>query len=165
MTPWLLYVLAVTDWAFAGYRHAAGRDGRIEKGAYYRRAVAVAVLLGHAPIAMVAGAVLILCAAGAEWSAFVAAGTAMVWVYGVYAAIVLLAFVPYLFGHLEIRTLATVSVFGPLTLLRPAVIVAGAVLATWTVREVSVAVAAALAVACHLLAEPPLARMYPLPRA
>lgn len=161
----LLYVLAITDWGFAGYRHAAGRDGRIFKGAYYRRAIAVGLGLGHAPIGVAGAVIALLVGSGqVEWDAVIAAAEPMVVVYAAYATTVLTAFVPYLFGNTEIRTLATVSVFGPLTLLRPLVICAGAALAIWTVPTWPIALAAALGAACNLSAEPLLDRLFPLPR-
>ena len=165
MTPVLLYLLAITDWGFAGYRHAAGRDGRIFKGAYYRRAIAVALVCGHLPIALVGATVALLIATGStEWDVLVAAAEPMVIVYATYATTVIAAFVPYLFGNTEIRTLATVSVFGPLTLIRPLLIVAGAVAVVWTTPSWPVGVAAATAVVSNGIAEPLLARVYPLPR-
>jgi hypothetical protein len=50
----------------------------------------------------------------------------MVIVYGAYAAIVVLALGVYLLHFFELSVLATVVLLGPLTLLRPLLIVSGA---------------------------------------
>lgn len=164
MSALLLYILAITDWGFAGYRHAAGRDGRIFKRTYYLRAIGVGLVFGHVAVALV-GALVAGLLVVTSYSTMLLAATPMVIVFGVYAAIVLLAFIPYLFGQTEIRTLATVSVFGPLTLLRPVVIVTGAALAIVYVPQWPVALAALVAATSNLAAEPLLGRLYPLPRA
>ena len=129
----LLLLLAVTDASFSGYRVAAGHDGRIFKGAYYR----AATLRGMAYGLLWVGAVLVVAASlragapdsDAAWNAFVHTGEPMLWVYGVYAAVVFSAFVPYLFGGIELRNLASVALFGPLTIVRPWVIAVGGVVA------------------------------------
>lgn len=163
MTAAWLYLLAVTDWGFAGFRHAAGRDGRIFKARYYGRAVLVALAIAQVPLGAVAAVVVALVAWGpTDFAGMNAAATPMVWVYGAYATIVLSAFVPYLSGNTELRTLATVSVFGPLTMLRPAAIVAGAAVTVWATPTWPVAIAAAAAALVNVSAERILARAYPL---
>ena len=87
-----LLSLAVTDAGFSGSRVAAGHDGRIFKGAYYR----AATLRGMAYGLVWVGAVLAVAASlragapdsAAAWNVFVHTGEPMLWVYGVYAAVV-----------------------------------------------------------------------------
>ncbi|MEM9073527.1 MAG: hypothetical protein AAGE52_33865 [Myxococcota bacterium] len=127
-----LIALSLVDHAFAGYRAAAGRDGRIDKTRFYRRAVIFGAVQGAgvaAALAGLAGALLLTSAPEAVFADMTIAGRSMVFFFGGYATLVFATFVPYLAGTLEIRTLATVTVFGPLTLLRPVLIIVGSAFA------------------------------------
>jgi hypothetical protein len=129
----LLWLLATVDGAFAGYRAAAGRIMLIDKRAYYRQAmlrgalavqVAVAIMclaLGLALALSVEPQVLIAGAIAAEERALV--------VYAPYAGLIAVALVLRAVPSVDVRSATSVVVFGPLTLLRPAVVVAGGALA------------------------------------
>ena len=150
MTALVVYLLAVTDVAFVGYRTAAGRNGRIRKTRYFRRAVSAGLVLGHIPIAIGAAAVAVAVWTAADpamaYASLIEAAEPMIYVYGVYATLVLSAFIPYFIAPLDYRVLASVAIFGPLTLVRPLVIVGGAawawVVAADTPTRICVAVAA-----------------------
>jgi len=150
--------LAVLDAGFAGFRAAAGREPTLQKwrSGYYPRAIRRGLLLGLANVLVVValGAGLLLASPG--WAPVAArAQAALLVVVGTYAAVVLLAFVPWLTCHHEVRSLTSVIVFGPLTLARGPVVGAGLALALWTARTRWEA-CLVLGVACALvlIAEP-----------
>lgn len=145
----LLALLAVFDGALSGFRAAAGRDGRIDKRPYFRRALvhgalaAVVVVLADGAVAAVL--VETSAAPGATWAAFVRAGTACVWIFGGFATLTLAAIALWWSPIVEYRLLATVTVLGPLTLVRPIVILAGLGIAAAQGREPRVWILAVLA--------------------
>jgi hypothetical protein len=126
--PALLCVLAVVDATFAGFRAAAGRDARIFKRAYYRRALGIGAAAGLAEVGLLAaltGAATFASGdAAALYAELLAIGARMLHVILAYAVLVLGALALYATARLELRTLATVTVLGPLTLIRPLVVVA-----------------------------------------
>lgn len=127
MSPLYLVLLALLDGALLGFRSAAGRSGLLEKRPLYRRAI----LLGLASSALLAlGGVLLaglLCVlkGPALWSSFELAAAASVRVFALFASLVLAALALWSLPHSDLRTLATVSVLGPGTLARPAVVLLG----------------------------------------
>lgn len=150
--PLLLACLSVLDGGFAGYRDAAGRDGRVFKEQFYRRAVrrglrhglAVTLLVG----ALVGLAVMTSPDPAARLAALLDAAEALGTVVGAYATVVLLALAVWMVAEADVRTLASVTVLGPLTLLRPWVVAAGA---AWGVAHAGDHVAMVLTgVACAL---------------
>lgn len=138
MTPVLLAVLGVADVGFSAFRDAAGRNPRIEKGAYYRRAIVGGTLSGMAMIALSVLAAAALLGRDASDVALredmLRAGTPMAWIYGVFAATVSAALAAWAMGESELRTLMSVAVLGPLTLARHALIPVGLV-AAWLTAE------------------------------
>lgn len=128
MIPALLAVLAIVDAAFAGFRAAAGRDARIFKYAYYRRAMLVAAAAGAGLVVALAAAtvtaLLITAAPGALYAELLEIGARMLQVFLGYALLVVAALALYGTAQTELRILATVAILGPFTLLRPLVIVA-----------------------------------------
>jgi len=94
----------------------------------------------------------------ASWPATVEAGWVLVAFYGTYASLAILALLVYSVGDVELRALATVSILGPFTLLRPAVILAGAACAMLLVPHLEVYVGATYAGLAGVLAEPILER-------
>ena len=152
-----LAALAVLDLAVCGFRAAAGREGRLDKTAYYVAAVRRAALLGLVVVAAHAGLAALLVAtspdAAATWAAGVDAAGAMLQVYVVYSALVLVALALYLLPIGDFRILTTVIVLGPMTLIRPAVIVAGLVGGVVRAADVRVAVVLACAAATMLTFE------------
>lgn len=125
----LLGVLALFDCLLGGFRAAAGRNGRLEKKAYYRQALVRAALAGALLVGVHVVLALVLVSTSstptATWSAFVAAAQLLVAFYGAFAALTLLAFVFYFAPVGDFRALTSVIVLGPLTLFRPVVIGGG----------------------------------------
>ncbi len=128
MIPVLLVGLALVDVAFAAFRDAAGRDGRIRKRAFYIDAVVRGALLGAALVALLGAVTAAAVALGppGTYDALVGIGGRMVGVYGAYATMVAAALGVYFVGSGDVRAFATVAVLGPFTGLRVPVILAGA---------------------------------------
>lgn len=156
-----LAVLAFVDCTLCGFRMAAGRNGHLEKRAYYARAVGRAALAGGLVVGVHAALVLVLCiSAPGAWSAFVEAGRVLVLVYGIFATLIFLAFGFYFAPIGDFRVLTNVIVFGPLTLARRAVIVGGMIAAALRVAEPRVTAVAVSATLAMLAFEPLLGRAY-----
>lgn len=149
LTPAVLVVLAVLDGTLAGFRDAAGRNPFIEKRRYYVRAQVRGFFhgLGAALVGgLTVGAVLLASPAPEElYAALLRAGHVMLWVYLPYSVVVLGALGIYVVPSFEIRTLTTVIVLGPGTLLRPVFIAAGAAAAVLAEPRWDVAVPAVVA--------------------
>ena len=131
MIALLLWALATIDAACIGYREAAGRNGLIDKRAYYRHAMIRGALFGQIAvlIAAASGAVLLILSPE-PWALvgqFQEVGTRMVQVYIPYALIILLAFAVRVLPSVDLRSITSVLIFGPFTLIRPIVVIAGAV--------------------------------------
>lgn len=117
--------LALLDTTLAGFRCAAGRDGRIQKRAYYlaamRRGLESGVFL-----CVLMGALTALCASRPDGAAFyadlVAIGLRMLPVFAAFGGLVVAALAVYGVSRHEVRTFATVAILGPFTLARPWVI-------------------------------------------
>jgi hypothetical protein len=126
--PILLAVLAVVDATFAGFRAAAGRDGRIDKRVYFRGALLRGALLGVLLVGVLSVITGLLVATAGDpvtaWAELVAAATTCVWIFGVFATLTLGALAFWFSPIPEYRLLASIIVLGPLTLIRPYVIVA-----------------------------------------
>jgi len=123
-----LGILVVIDGALCGFRAAAGRNPRIFLGRYYRRSMRRGAWLALVVIALFLAVGLGLRAAGGDgtWASLLAAASRLVRFYGLFASVVVLALGLYLLGHFDLGVLASVLVLGPLTSIRPLVIVAGA---------------------------------------
>ncbi len=130
VVPLLLAFLAIVDSTFAGYRASAGRNGRVFKLAYTRRAIGIGAVVGVAIVAVLAGATAAVLAGLAEPAAvfddLVGIGARMLEVFVVYAALVLGALALYMTAAFETQVLSVVVILGPFTFLRPAVIAAAA---------------------------------------
>lgn len=134
-----LYLLATVDAAFCGYRAAAGRNALIGKRRYYRRAMLRGALWGQVAVALAAGGLLLFVLSHPEpplaWRTLLSAGRRMLAVYVPYATVILAAFAARALPSVDVRSLTSTLVFGPLTLLRPFVAVAGlvaALTASWS---------------------------------
>lgn len=129
MTLLLLALLALADVTFSAFRDAAGRNPRIEKTSYYRRAMLGGLLCGLFVLAlcMVVRSLLLGQASNSEFlmEDMGYSGGRMVAVYGSYATLVLLALGVWRVGDSELRTLMSVAILGPLTLLRHVLIPVG----------------------------------------
>jgi len=129
MIAMALWLLATLDAAFTGYREAAGRNALINKRAYYRRAMINGALFGQLAVA-IAGVVLLVALAltpdkDALLSDYNRAGSRMLVVYLPYAAVVLMAFLIRAIPSVDIRSITSTAIFGPFTLIRPAVAIIG----------------------------------------
>ena len=85
----ILYTLALLDHAFAGFRVAAGRDGRIHNRAYYQAAILRGGALGLFWLGLSSVALFIAQSLFPDARALLLeAGAAAIWVYGAYATLV-----------------------------------------------------------------------------
>ena len=123
--------LFLLDAGFIGFRDAAGREGRIFKWqGYYQRAVlrgVTAGLLALGGVGAVAAVALFLGPVNTleTWEQ---ALQPMLAVYSAYTLAVLSALSLWLVPLVEFRTLASVLVLGPFTLIRPLVVLLGALM-------------------------------------
>lgn len=129
MTVLALASLALFDVLLSGTRAAAGRDGRIAKPPYYRaaawRSLAAGVLVVSANAALVAALRASAPDPDGAWSDLLSAGVRCVKVFGAFATLTLIAILFWFAPVRELRIVPTLVVLGPLTLLRPLVIVGG----------------------------------------
>jgi hypothetical protein len=127
----LLWVMATMDAAFAGYREAAGRSALIDKRAYYRRAMLRGALFGQVAVGIAGVAVAVSLLLSPEPRALLreleAVGSRMLIVYVPYALIILFTFAVRAAPSVDLRSITSVVIFGPFTLIRPVVVVAGVV--------------------------------------
>lgn len=130
MIPFLLWLLATIDSAFIGYREAAGRNALVEKRAYYRRALLRGALFGQVAVLVVGAITAIVLATSSDpralFTRFELVGARMLMVYIPYALILLITFCVRALPSVDIRSITSVLIFGPFTLIRPAVVLAGA---------------------------------------
>lgn len=135
MTLGLLATLVLLDGTLCGFRAAAGRNARIFLFPYYVASLRRGALVSAATVLVFLGAGLAVRATlGAPaWDSLLATADVLVKVYGVYATLVLMALLLYLSGSFDLGVLASVLVLGPFTLIRPYVIVGGALAAAWWV--------------------------------
>jgi hypothetical protein len=131
MSILLLWLLATVDSAFIGYREAAGRSALIDKRDYYRHALFRGALLGQIAVA-IAGAVAVGMLATAPqparlFDSFEQVATRMLMIYVPYALILTITFFVRAIPSVDIRSITSVLVFGPFTLIRPLVVLAGAI--------------------------------------
>jgi hypothetical protein len=129
MIPLLLWMLATIDAAFAGYRAAAGRNALIGKRDYYRRAMLRGAIYGQVAVAMAGIIMLVLVFLSPEPATLIReleqAGLRMLIVYIPYAIIIFLAFAVRAVPSVDLRSITSVLIFGPFTLIRPVVAIAG----------------------------------------
>jgi hypothetical protein len=83
-----------------------------------------------------------------------------VWIFGSFATLTLAAFAFWFSPIAEYRLLSSIIVLGPLTLLRPLVIIGGLVAAGIAVGDLRVWIAAAFASTSMLLFEPLIGRLH-----
>ena len=129
MIPFLLWLLATVDSAFIGFREAAGRNALIDKTTYYRRALIKGALFGQLAVLIVgvitAGLLLVSSDPVAQFQALELVGSRMLLVYIPYALIILITTCIRAFPSVDIRSITSTLIFGPFTLIRPLVVVAG----------------------------------------
>jgi hypothetical protein len=145
-----LYVLAALDALFSGICAASGRNALIHKRAYFARAMLYGFAWGQVACLV---SLLVLCGATGLASdgqhaieEMVVVGQRMAGVYGVYAAVVLFTFAVRAIPSVDVRSATSVVGFGPLTLIRSAVIIGGLVWGLALLPGLTVAIAALLIV-------------------
>jgi hypothetical protein len=135
MTAFLLWILATFDASFAGYREAAGRNALIDKTKYFRRALFRGALYGQLAIILVAGGAFAMISLTSEPNQLIAdfekVGRRMLAVYAPYAIIILIAFLLRAIRSVDIRSITSTIVFGPFTLIRPLIALAGIIWGIW----------------------------------
>jgi hypothetical protein len=141
--PLALFALSVTDAGFAGFRDAAGRDGRIFKTELFRRAIRRGLRYGI--LASALG--LLIALAVNRFDELLEAARWMMLPLAAYASAVLCALGVWATAEADFRTLASVIILGPFTLIRPWVIAFAALLGalhahTWPARGAVIAVCA-----------------------
>ncbi len=119
---WLLVSL---DCALMGYRLAMGRSTLLRKRRYFQLATVRGGLLGLVPLAAVRSVGVVLVERGEPTVAtgFDQAMGRFLIVGGCYASLILGASMLCALPSVTVRTAASVMIFGPLTLLRPLVVV------------------------------------------
>ena len=131
MTILLLWLLATVDSTLIGYRDAAGRNALIDKRAYFRRAMLRGAVAGQIAVAIVGLAAVGMLATTPQpvrlFETFEQAATRMLIVYVPYALILTITFFIRAIPSVDIRSITSVLVFGPFTLIRPLVVLAGAI--------------------------------------
>jgi hypothetical protein len=131
MTLFLLWILATLDSSFAGYREAAGRNALIDKTTYFRRALVRGALYGQVAIVLVAAAAFAMMSLTSEPGRLIAdfeiIGRRMLAIYLLYAIITGIAFSLRAIRSVDIRSITSTVIFGPFTLIRPLVALAGVI--------------------------------------
>ena len=130
----LVFLLVLLDGGFAGYRARAGRYARIRRLPHDLRAVAKGCAAGALVAVLAAAAAVALSAVsptGALDPHAREAAHRILYVAGGYSVLVIAAFVPFLTGSPDLRSLTTVVLFGPLTLIRPVLVIGACLLAAW----------------------------------
>ena len=135
--------LILVDGLLAGFRSGAGRNPRIYLRRYYRDCMVRAALLAGLVI-LVFLALSQLCPA-ADWCDLRAAGARMLELVTLFAWVGLVALSVYLWNIHEMTVLATVILLGPMTLLRPLVILAAGVYAVMGAQSIFTVVFTTLA--------------------
>ena len=132
----LLYILALLDGLLCGARAAMGRSAVITKRRYYLRAQ-IRGLLGAQIVSTIALAALAL----TVWLSpnrdmlrtdLQAAAGRMLWIFVPYAALVLSNILLRLVPSTDIRSATSVLMLGPLTAIRPLVMIAGVLYGIWS---------------------------------
>jgi L-asparagine transporter-like permease len=131
LTLLALYLLALLDGLLCGLRASMGRCAVIRKTGYYRRAVFRGVA-GAQIISTLALIALLLAAATSSNRAAVradleGAASRMLWVFVPYAVLVVSNLALRLVPSNDIRSATSVFMLGPLTAIRPLVMIAGVI--------------------------------------
>jgi len=143
-----LYILANLDTMFSGICAASGRDGRINKRKYYLKAMILGIAWGQ--VACLLGMLILGVVATMSpdrqtaVKEMVAVGDRMTTVYCIYAIVIFLTFAVRAIPSVDVRSITSTVFFGPLTLLRPAVIVIGIGWGLALQPQVAVVIAAVL---------------------
>jgi hypothetical protein len=136
MTLVALYLLATLDGALCGFRAFAGRSALIYKRMYYTRAMVRGAVAAQIASFLSLFVLLITVAVSQHRAALRAdlesAAGRMLWVFLPYAAAVLINIALRTLPSTDIRASTSVMVLGPLTGLRPFVMIAGVLYGVWS---------------------------------
>jgi L-asparagine transporter-like permease len=129
LTLFVLYLLALLDGLLCGLRTSMGRCPLIRKRAYYIRA-ALRGIAGAQIISTLALLALLLTAAlSPQWNSLrsdlLLASARMLWIFLPYSTVVLANLALRLVPSADIRSATSVFMLGPLTAIRPLVMIAG----------------------------------------
>ena len=131
MTIFLLWLLATVDSTFIGYREAAGRNALIDKRGYFRRAMIRGALWGQIAVAIVGLAAAAMLATTTQparlFDTLDLVAARMLMIYVPYAVVLIITFLVRAVPSVDIRSITSVLVFGPFTLIRPLIVLAGAI--------------------------------------
>jgi hypothetical protein len=129
VTLLVLYLLALLDGLLCGLRASMGRCAVIGKSGYYRRAALLGVAGAQLITALALAALLLVAAAGSDRTDVLedleGAARRMLWVFLPYAVLVLANLALRLVPSNDIRSATSVFMLGPLTAIRPLIMIAG----------------------------------------
>lgn len=138
MTLLALYLLATLDGGLCGFRAFAGRSALIHKRAYYTRAVlhgaVSAQIASFLSLGVLFLAILLSQHRNELRGDLESAASRMLWIFLPYAAAVLINLALRALPSTDIRAATSVMVLGPLTGLRPFVMIAGVLYGIWPSR-------------------------------
>ncbi|MEI7058631.1 hypothetical protein WBG06_22605 [Nocardioides sp. CCNWLW239] len=153
MSVVILVLLGVLDAAFSGFRSAQGRSGLVDHAQEDSAGILRGVRL-FPWVAAPAVAVAVVDVLRGGGAAYGTAGDLFLLIIAPFAVMVLLALAAYGILRWELRYLASAIILGPCTFLRPYVVTVAAIIVIVRTAEVTVAVAATLAVIAVLVVEP-----------
>lgn len=130
-----LYLLAMLDGLLCGLRSSMGRCPLIRKNSYYAKALVRGAVGAQIISALALGALLLAMAFSSERNALrtaldTAAGR-MLWVFVPYGALVIGNLAFRLIPSVDVRSLTSTLMLGPLTALRPLVMMVGVLYGIW----------------------------------
>ncbi len=135
----VLYLLAVIDGMFVGYRDAVGRNPKLDKRRYYVRAMLQGIGLAHLAIFGIAVAVAMTLWFAPDAASAVASleevAAILVVIFLVFTGATALGLSAYGLPSYDLRSYVTITVLASLTLLRPLVIIGGALGAAYWVGD------------------------------
>jgi hypothetical protein len=129
LTLFVLYLLALLDGLLCGLRTSMGRCPLIRKRVYYTRAALRGIAGAQIISTLALLAVLLTAALSPQWnilrSDLLLASARMLWIFLPYSALVLANLALRLVPSTDIRSATSVFMLGPLTAIRPFVMIAG----------------------------------------
>ena len=107
---------------FVGFRDAAGRNAKIRKNAYYIRSVTRSFLVGQAFFCVLFALAVFM---RIDFLVLEEVSARCVSIFGGYTVLVLCSFLPYSIPNWEVKSLSTVLLLGPMTMIQPIIICLG----------------------------------------
>ena len=163
MTLVILYLLATVDGALCGFRVVGGRSPLIRKRMFYARAVVRGMVAAQVAsliaLSLLALTVAFLPAAHLLRPDLERAASRMLWVFVPYAIAVLSNLALRVLPSTDIRSATSVMVLGPLTALRPFVMIAGVLYGIWPAHLLATRLLGLFVLALMLLLETALNRV------